>query len=59
MVVNFSQLLAQEYEGKLGEDADKYVAYSVEGALRIEALLQGLLNYLEVTERDSRSLITG
>ena len=52
MVVNFSQLLAREYAGKLGEDADKYLAYSAEGALRIEALLQGLLNYLEVTERD-------
>ena len=57
MVVNFSQLLAQEYEGKLGEDADKYIAYSVEGALRIEALLKGLLNYLEITERDSDRLL--
>ena len=52
MVVNFSQLLAREHAGKLGEDADKYISYSVEGALRIEALLKGLLNYLEVTERD-------
>ena len=58
MVVNFSQLLAQEYEGKLGEDADQYIAYSVEGALRIEALLKGLLNYLEITERDSDRLTT-
>ena len=58
MVVNFSQLLAQEYEGKLGEDADKYLAYSVEGALRIEALLKGLLNYLEITERDSDRLLS-
>ena len=32
------------------------VAYSVEGALRIEALQQGLLNYLEATERDSHRL---
>jgi len=56
MVVNFSQLLAQAYAGKLGEDADKCIAYSVEGALKIEALLKGLLNYLEVTERDSDSL---
>ena len=52
MVVNFSQLLAREYAGKLGADADMYVAYSAEGALRIEALLKDLLNYLEVTERD-------
>ena len=57
MVVNFSQLLAQEYEGKLGEDADKYLAYSVEGALRIEALLKGLLNYLEITERTAIGLL--
>jgi PAS domain S-box-containing protein len=58
MVVNFSQLLAQEYEGRLGEDASIYVAYSVEGALRIEALLNGLLNYLEITERGSDRLIS-
>ena len=56
MVVNFSQLLAQEQAGKLGEDADTYISYSVEGALRIEALLKDLLNYLEVTERDSYRL---
>src|SRR5512141_1369281 len=57
MVVNFSQLLARECEGKLGEDAVQYLAYSVEGALRIEALLKGLLNYLEITERDTDSLL--
>ena len=56
MVVNFSQLMAQEYEGKLGEEADKYLGYSVEGAFRIEALLKGLLNYLEITE-DSGGLL--
>lgn len=51
MVVNFNQLLAQECAGKLGEDADQFIAYSVEGALRIEALLKSLLAYWEVTER--------
>jgi len=51
MVVNFSQLLALECQGKLGEDADKFISYSVEGALRIEALLKALLAYWEVTER--------
>jgi two-component system CheB/CheR fusion protein len=39
MVVNFTELLAREYEGKLGEEADTFISYSVEGALRIEALL--------------------
>jgi light-regulated signal transduction histidine kinase (bacteriophytochrome) len=48
--------LANEYEGKLGEAADKYIAYSVEGALRIEALLKGLLNYLQIADQDSGRL---
>jgi PAS domain S-box-containing protein len=56
MVVNFSELLGQEYAGKLGADADKFIAYSVEGALRIEALLKALLAYWEVAEREPGSL---
>jgi two-component system CheB/CheR fusion protein len=52
MVVNFTELLAQEYEGKLGKDADKFISYSVQGALRIEALLKALLAYWEVSERE-------
>jgi len=55
MVVNFTQLLARENEGKLGEQSDKFIAYSVEGALRIEALLKALLNYWETTERGQGS----
>jgi two-component system CheB/CheR fusion protein len=51
MVVNFTQLLAREHAGKLGEQSDKFIGYSVEGALRIEALLKALLNYWETTEQ--------
>jgi two-component system, chemotaxis family, CheB/CheR fusion protein len=52
MVVNFTELLGQEYAGKLGDEADRFIAYSVEGALRIEALLKALLTYWEVSERE-------
>jgi light-regulated signal transduction histidine kinase (bacteriophytochrome) len=52
MVVNFTELLGQEYAGKLGAEADTFISYSVEGALRIEALLKALLAYWEVSERD-------
>ena len=52
MVVNFTELLGREYAGKLGEEADKFIAYSVEGALRIEALLKALLAYWEVNGRE-------
>jgi PAS domain S-box-containing protein len=55
MVVNFTELLAREYAGKLGGDADKFISYSVEGALRIEALLKALLAYWEITEREQDS----
>jgi len=57
MVVNFTQLLSLEQRGKLGEDADQYIAYSIEGALRIEALLKGILNYWESTEREGDRLL--
>jgi two-component system CheB/CheR fusion protein len=55
MVVNFTQLLARECEGKLGGEADQFIAYSVEGALRIEALLKALLAYWEVSGREQES----
>src|SRR5450756_1294039 len=51
MVVNFTELLGRECAGKLGKEADQYISYSVEGALRIESLLKALLAYWEVTER--------
>jgi PAS domain S-box-containing protein len=56
MVVNFTELLGQEYAGKLGEEADRFISYSVEGALRIEALLKALLAYWEVSERETDNL---
>jgi len=55
MVVNFSELLAEEYVGKLDEEADRIISHSVDGARRIEALLKALLAYWEVTEREQDS----
>ena len=58
MVVNFTELLGREYAGKLGGEADQFISYSVEGALRIEALLKALLAYWEVAEREQNSFAT-
>src|SRR6185503_8908276 len=55
MVVNFTELLRREYAGKLGGEADQFISYSVEGALRIEALLKALLAYWEVTGREQNT----
>jgi two-component system CheB/CheR fusion protein len=55
MVVNFTELLGREYAGKLGQEADQFISYSVEGALRIEALLKALLAYWEVNGREDHA----
>lgn len=48
MVATYTQLLAQRYEGKLDENADKYIHYAVDGALRMQKLVQDLLAFSRV-----------
>jgi len=48
MIANYTQLLAERYRGKLDEQADKYIAYSVDGATRMQALIQDLLKFSRV-----------
>ena len=45
MVSSYMQLLAKRYQGHIDEQADKYIRYAVEGALRMQALIGGLLEY--------------
>jgi signal transduction histidine kinase len=45
MVANYTQLLAERYHGKLDLQADKYIRYAVEGATRMQALIQDLLAF--------------
>ena len=48
MIANYTQLLAERYHGRLDEQADKYIAYSVDGAVRMQALIQDLLRFSRV-----------
>jgi signal transduction histidine kinase len=48
MIANYTQLLAERYRGKLDAQADKYIGYSVDGALRMQALIQDLLKFSRV-----------
>jgi two-component system CheB/CheR fusion protein len=50
MVVSYTQLLARDYKGKLDALADQFIAYAVEGALRMERLLKDLREYWSVNE---------
>jgi signal transduction histidine kinase len=48
MIANYTQLLAERYRGKLDGQADKYIAYAVDGAIRMQALIQDLLKFSRV-----------
>jgi len=48
MVAAYTQLLAERYKGKLDDKADKYIAYAVEGALRMQALVRDMLAFSRV-----------
>jgi len=64
MVATYTQLLAERYRGKLDDDADKYIHYAVDGALRMQKLIEDLLTFsragrhgTEVESNDCNALL--
>ena len=51
MVTSYMQLLEQRYKGQLDADADDFIAFAVDGAERMQALIKGLLAYSRVGTR--------
>jgi PAS domain S-box-containing protein len=48
MVSSYTQLLAQHYEGRLDEKAKKFMNYAVDGAVRMQRLINDLLTYSRI-----------
>ncbi len=51
-IVGFCQILQEEFKGKLGEDADKYLHFSVTSATHMQSLIRDLLTFSRIGRED-------
>ena len=55
-IASFSQLLERRYKGRLDSDADEFLDFIINAAVRMKEMIQGLLDYSRV-EREGKKFI--
>jgi len=56
-VKSFTELLQEDYKGKLDENAEKYVQFISQGANRMSALIDGLLQYSRLNRDKEMTIV--
>jgi PAS domain S-box-containing protein len=51
MITSYTQLIAKRYKEQLDSDAKEFMHFAVDGAMRMQKLIQGLLEYSRVGTR--------